>query len=139
GIQDSIIRSDGMGLPYLHQKAGGSRYPPTHETIDQRLHYVHQDGQHVFKFAVTNMAEIAAEIMERNGLGSADINWLVPHQANKRIIEATANRMGVGMEKVKLNIEHYGNTTAATIPLCMWDYRTQLNTADNLSHGAFGG
>ena len=139
GIIDSIIKSDGMGLPYLNLKAGGSRYPSTHETIDQRLHYVFQDGQHVFKFAVKNMADVAAEIMERNQLRGEDIAWLVPHQANKRIIEATANRAGVGMEKVMLNIDHFANTTAATIPLCLWEYESQLKKGDNLILAAFGG
>ncbi len=107
GLLDSIIRSDGQGQPYLNQKAGGSRYPPTHETIDRRQHYVYQDGQQVFKFAVKKMADISAEIMEKNGLVGDDVAWLVPHQANKRIIEATANRMGVGMDKVMLNIHKY--------------------------------
>ena len=139
GILDSIIKSDGAGYPYLNQKAGGSRYPPTHETVDNRLHYVYQDGAQVFKFAVTNMADIAADIMERNGLNSGNVAWLVPHQANRRIIEATANRMGVGMDKVMMNIHKYGNTTAATIPLCLWDYESQLNKGDNLILAAFGG
>ncbi|SEI85065.1 3-oxoacyl-[acyl-carrier-protein] synthase-3 [Dyadobacter sp. SG02] len=139
GILDSIIKSDGAGYPYLNQKAGGSRYPPTHETIDNRLHYVYQDGAQVFKFAVTNMADIAADIMERNGLNSDNVAWLVPHQANRRIIEATANRMGVGMDKVMMNIHKYGNTTAATIPLCLWDYESQLKKGDNLILAAFGG
>jgi 3-oxoacyl-[acyl-carrier-protein] synthase III len=139
GILDSIIKSDGAGYPYLNQKAGGSRYPPTHETIDNRLHYVYQDGAQVFKFAVTNMADIAADIMERNGLNSDNVAWLVPHQANRRIIEATANRMGVGMGKVMMNIHKYGNTTAATIPLCLWDYESQLKKGDNLILAAFGG
>jgi 3-oxoacyl-[acyl-carrier-protein] synthase-3 len=139
GILDSIIKSDGAGYPYLNQKAGGSRYPPTHETIDNRLHYVYQDGAQVFKFAVTNMADIAADIMDRNGLNSGNVAWLVPHQANRRIIEATANRMGVGMEKVMMNIHKYGNTTAATIPLCLWDYESQLKKGDNLILAAFGG
>ncbi|SDG42016.1 3-oxoacyl-[acyl-carrier-protein] synthase-3 [Dyadobacter soli] len=139
GILDSIIKSDGAGYPYLNQKAGGSRYPPTHETVDNRLHYVYQDGAQVFKFAVTNMADIAADIMERNGLNSGNVAWLVPHQANRRIIEATANRMGVGMDKVMMNIHKYGNTTAATIPLCLWDYESQLKKGDNLILAAFGG
>ncbi|GHB69340.1 3-oxoacyl-[acyl-carrier-protein] synthase 3 [Persicitalea jodogahamensis] len=139
GLLDSIIRSDGVGLPHLNQKAGGSRYPPTHETIDQRQHYVYQDGQQVFKFAVKKMADCSAEIMEKNGLSGDDVAWLVPHQANKRIIEATANRMGVGMDKVMLNIQKYGNTTAATIPLCLWDYESQLKKGDNLVLAAFGG
>lgn len=139
GVIDSIIRSDGVGYPYLHQKAGGSRFPPTHETIDKRWHHVFQDGAQVFKFAVTNMADISAEIMEKNGLSSDDVAWLVPHQANRRIIEATANRMGVGMDKVMMNIQHYGNTTSATIPLCLWDYESQLKKGDNLILSAFGG
>lgn len=139
GIIDSIIKSDGAGYPYLNQKAGGSRYPPTHETVDARMHYVYQDGAQVFKFAVTNMADIAADIMERNGLTSENTAWLVPHQANRRIIEATANRMGVGMDKVMMNIHKYGNTTAATIPLCLWDYESQLKKGDNLILAAFGG
>ncbi|WP_234736363.1 beta-ketoacyl-ACP synthase III [Tellurirhabdus bombi] len=139
GVLDSIIRSDGIGQHHLFQKAGGSRYPPTHETIDKRLHYVYQDGPSVFKFAVKNMADVSAEIMQRNGLQGNDVAWLVPHQANKRIIEATANRMGVSMDKVMLNIHKYGNTTAATIPLCLFDYESQLNKGDNLILAAFGG
>jgi 3-oxoacyl-[acyl-carrier-protein] synthase-3 len=116
GIIDSIIKSDGVGYPYLNQKGGGSRYPPTHETIDKGLHYVYQDGAQVFKFAVTNMADSFRGNHGKNGLTGDDIAWLVPHQANRRIIEATANRMGVGMDKVMVNIQKYGNTTAATIP-----------------------
>ncbi|WP_254413074.1 beta-ketoacyl-ACP synthase III [Dyadobacter diqingensis] len=139
GIVDSIIRSDGAGYPYLHQKAGGSRFPPTHETIDNKWHSVYQDGSQVFKFAVKNMADISAEIMEKNNLASEDVAWLVPHQANRRIIEATANRMGVGMDKVMVNIQKYGNTTSATIPLCLWDYESQLKKGDNLVLAAFGG
>ncbi|TLV00262.1 beta-ketoacyl-ACP synthase III [Dyadobacter luticola] len=139
GIIDSIIKSDGAGYPYLNQKAGGSRYPPTRETVDNRQHFVYQDGAQVFKFAVTNMADVAAEIMGRNGLTGDNVSWLVPHQANRRIIEATANRMGVGMEKVMVNIQKYGNTTAATIPLCLWDYESQLKKGDNLILAAFGG
>jgi 3-oxoacyl-[acyl-carrier-protein] synthase-3 len=139
GIVDSIIRSDGAGYPYLNQKGGGSRYPPTHETIDNGWHHVYQDGAQVFKFAVTNMADISAEIMEKNGLKGDDVAWLVPHQANRRIIEATANRMGVGMDKVMMNIQNYGNTTSATIPLCLWDYESQLKKGDNLVLAAFGG
>ena len=139
GIYDSIIRSDGAGQNHLVQKAGGSRYPPTHETIDKRWHYVYQDGPSVFKFAVKNMADVSAEIMERNHLTGDDVAWLVPHQANKRIIEATANRMGLGMDRVMLNIHKYGNTTAATIPLCLFDYESQLKKDDNLILAAFGG
>lgn len=139
GIRDSILRSDGSGRVYLHQKAGGSVKPASHATVDAKEHYVFQDGQPVFKFAVTNMADVSAEIMERNGLKGDDVAWLVPHQANKRIIDATANRMNVGPEKVMLNIQKYGNTTSGTIPLCLWDYEKQLNKGDNLILAAFGG
>jgi 3-oxoacyl-[acyl-carrier-protein] synthase-3 len=139
GILDSIMRSDGSGLAYLHQKAGGSVNPPSHKTIDNREHFVFQDGQPVFKFAVVGMADVSAEIMERNQLKGDDVRFLVPHQANKRIIDATARRMNVGPEKVMLNIERYGNTTSATIPLCLWEYEKQLNKGDNLVLAAFGG
>lgn len=139
GIRDSILRSDGSGRVYLHQKAGGSVKPASHATVDAKEHYVFQDGQPVFKFAVTNMADVSAEIMERNGLKGDDVAWLVPHQANKRIIDATANRMNVGPEKVMLNIQKYGNTTSGTIPLCLWDYEKQLKKGDNLILAAFGG
>ncbi|MEZ0483657.1 beta-ketoacyl-ACP synthase III [Fibrella aquatica] len=139
GILDSIIRSDGVGQYHLYQKAGGSRYPPTHETVEKRWHYVYQDGPSVFKFAVKNMADVSAEIMQRNHLDGGDVAWLVPHQANKRIIDATANRMGIGSDKVMLNIHKYGNTTAATIPLCLFDYESQLKKGDNLILAAFGG
>lgn len=139
GVLDQILRTDGSGEAYLHQKAGGSRRPPTHETVDNKEHYIYQEGATVFKFAVTNMADVAAEVMERNHLSKDDVAWLVPHQANKRIIDATANRMGVGPEKVMLNIQRYGNTTSATIPLCLWDYEKQLHKGDNLVLAAFGG
>ncbi|MCS5489868.1 MULTISPECIES: beta-ketoacyl-ACP synthase III [Algoriphagus] len=139
GIRDAILRADGSGEPYLHMKAGGSRRPASHETVEAREHYAYQEGSTVFKFAVTNMADVSAEVMERNGLKGDDVAWLVPHQANKRIIDATANRMGVGPEKVMMNIERYGNTTAATIPLCLWDYEKQLHKGDNLILAAFGG
>jgi 3-oxoacyl-[acyl-carrier-protein] synthase-3 len=139
GVLDQILRTDGSGEAYLHQKAGGSRRPPTHETVDAKEHYIYQEGATVFKFAVTNMADVAAEVMERNHLSKEDVAWLVPHQANKRIIDATANRMGVGPEKVMLNIQRYGNTTSATIPLCLWDYEKQLKKGDNLILAAFGG
>lgn len=139
GVQDFILKSDGDGCESLMQKGGGSAYPPTHETIDQKLHYIRQEGQSVFKFAVTRMADISAEIMERNELTGDDVRFLVPHQANKRIIDATANRMGIGEEKVMLNIQKYGNTTAATIPLCLWDYEKQLKKGDKLILAAFGG
>ncbi|QKZ11722.1 beta-ketoacyl-ACP synthase III [Spirosoma sp. KUDC1026] len=139
GLLDSIIKSDGSGQNHLFQKAGGSRYPPTHETVEKRWHYVYQDGPSVFKFAVKNMADVSAEIMERNQLAGRDVAWLVPHQANKRIIDATANRMGIESDKVMMNIHRYGNTTAATIPLCLFDYESQLKKGDNLVLAAFGG
>jgi 3-oxoacyl-[acyl-carrier-protein] synthase-3 len=139
GIMDSILRSDGSGKQFLHQKAGGSARPATHETIDNNEHVVYQEGQAVFKFAVTNMADVAAEIMERNSLTSEDVTWLVPHQANKRIIDATASRMGVGAEKVMINIQRYGNTTNGTIPLCLWEWESQLKKGDNVILAAFGG
>ncbi|MHA7102111.1 3-oxoacyl-[acyl-carrier-protein] synthase III [Roseivirga pacifica] len=139
GIRDSILRSDGSGAQYLHMKAGGSRKPATEETIKNREHYVYQEGSAVFKFAVTNMADVAAEIMDRNNLTGEDISYLVPHQANKRIIDATARRMNVGDDKVMLNIQKYGNTTSGTIPLCLWDYESQLRKGDNLILAAFGG
>ncbi|MVM39764.1 beta-ketoacyl-ACP synthase III [Spirosoma sp. HMF3257] len=139
GILDSIIKSDGIGQNHLFQKAGGSRYPPSHETVEKRWHYVYQDGPSVFKFAVKNMADVSAEIMERNHLSGSDVAWLVPHQANKRIIDATAHRMGIESERVMMNIHRYGNTTAATIPLCLFDYESQLKKGDNLVLAAFGG
>lgn len=139
GVMDSLLLSDGSGAPYLHMKAGGSRKPATEETVAAREHYAYQEGSTVFKFAVTNMAEVSAQIMDRNQLVADDIAWLVPHQANKRIIDATANRMGIGPEKVMLNIERYGNTTAGTLPLCLWDYESQLKKGDNIILAAFGG
>jgi 3-oxoacyl-[acyl-carrier-protein] synthase-3 len=139
GVQDSILRSDGSGRNYLGQKAGGSARPATAETVANNEHVVHQEGQAVFKFAVTNMADVAAEIMERNNLTSDDIAWLVPHQANKRIIDATASRMGVSTDKVMINIERYGNTTNGTIPLCLWEWESKLKKGDNLILAAFGG
>jgi len=139
GVIDAILKADGSGENFLHMKAGGSRKPATLETIANREHFAYQEGTSVFKFAVTNMADVSAEVMERNGLKGDDIAWLVPHQANKRIIDATANRMGVGPEKVMMNIERYGNTTAATIPLCLWEYQSQLKKGDNLILAAFGG
>ena len=140
-IVDSILKSDGSGMQFLHQKAGGSLTPPSHHSIDARLHYVYQEGQSVFKFAVTNMADVSAEIMERNKLTADDVAWLAPHQANKRIIDATARRMGVGDDKVMLNIHKYGNTTSGTIPLLLllWEYENQLKKGDNLIISAFGG
>ncbi|MEP0710660.1 beta-ketoacyl-ACP synthase III [Algoriphagus sp.] len=139
GIKDAILKSDGSGSPFLHMKAGGSRRPATQQTLDAKEHFAYQEGSTVFKFAVTNMADVSAEIMQKNGLTGEDIAWLVPHQANLRIINATANRMGIGAEKVMMNIEKYGNTTAATIPLCLWDYESQLKKGDNLVLAAFGG
>ncbi len=139
GVKDFILKSDGAGRNYLHQKAGGSLMPPTHETIEQKLHYVYQEGQAVFKHAVVSMAEVSAEIMEKNHLKPDDIAWLLPHQANKRICEATANRMGLSLDKMLMNIERYGNTTAGTIPLLLWDYEKLLKKGDNLIISAFGG
>jgi 3-oxoacyl-[acyl-carrier-protein] synthase-3 len=139
GIQDFILRSDGSGVDFLVQPAGGSLNPPTHETVENRMHFVKQEGKQVFKFAVTNMAEVSAEIMDKNNLSSEDVDWLVPHQANLRIIDATADRMGLPKEKVMINIQKYGNTTAGTLPLCLWDYEKQLKKGDNLILSAFGG
>ena len=138
GLRDAILRSDGSGKPYLHMKAGGSRRPSTIETVTAREHFVHQEGSTVFKFAVKNMAQVAYQIMERNGLKSEDVAFLVPHQANKRIIDATAEKMGIGPDKVMLNIDKYGNTTSGTIPLCLFDYEEQLRLGDNLVMAAFG-
>lgn len=139
GVVDSILHSDGSGRKYLVQPGGGSLNPPTHETVDKRMHYVHQEGQAVFKFAVTNMADVSAAIMQKNNLTSDDVDWLVPHQANLRIIDATANRMGLSKDKVMINIQKYGNTTAGTLPLCLWDWEKQLKKGDNIILSAFGG
>jgi 3-oxoacyl-[acyl-carrier-protein] synthase-3 len=139
GIIDYIFHTDGSGQKYLHIKAGGSVKPASHETVDAREHYIYQEGQSVFKFAVVNMADVAAEIMERNKLKSDDIAWLVPHQANLRIIDATGRRMGLPPEKVMINIQNYGNTTTATIPLCLWEYEKKLKKGDKLILAAFGG
>jgi 3-oxoacyl-[acyl-carrier-protein] synthase-3 len=139
GIMDFIARTDGSGRIHLHQKAGGSVKPATHETIDAKEHFVFQEGQAVFKFAVTRMADVSVEIMEKNGLKSEDIAWLVPHQANLRIIEATARRMRIRKDQVMINIQRYGNTTSATIPLCLWEWENQLKKGDNLILSAFGG
>lgn len=139
GIIDFILRSDGSGRQYLIQPGGGSVNPPSHQTVEDRMHFVKQEGKQVFKFAVTNMAEVSAEIMEKNNLTSEDVDWLVPHQANLRIIDATANRMGLPQEKVMINIQKYGNTTAGTLPLCLWDYESQLKKGDTLILSAFGG
>lgn len=139
GVLDTVIHSDGAGMPHLHQKAGGSRMPPTTETVAKRLHYVHQEGAAVYKFAVARMSEVAAELMARNRLEGEDIDWLVPHQANRRIIEATAERMKLPYDRVMITIHKYGNTTAATIPLCLWDYEPKLKAGDRLIMAAFGG
>jgi 3-oxoacyl-[acyl-carrier-protein] synthase-3 len=139
GLQDEYLRADGSGREFLKIAAGGSLLPPSEETVKNKLHYVYQDGKSVFKFAVSNMAEVAALIMERNGLSHDDVNWLVPHQANKRIIDATANRMGLDASKVMINIEKYGNTTSATLPLLLHDYEKQLEKGDKLIFAAFGG
>ncbi|WCT12136.1 beta-ketoacyl-ACP synthase III [Mucilaginibacter jinjuensis] len=139
GIIDSVLKSDGSGREFLNMKAGGSLKPATHATVDAHEHYAYQEGKTVFKFAVTNMADVAAEVMERNKLESDDVAWLVPHQANKRIIDATANRMGVNSDKVIINIERYGNTTNGTIPLCLWEWENKFKKGDNLVLAAFGG
>ncbi|MBW2593131.1 MAG: ketoacyl-ACP synthase III [Deltaproteobacteria bacterium] len=139
GVQDSILQSDGAGRVHLHQKAGGSIKPASHETVDAGEHYIYQEGQAVFKSAVKHMADVSIEIMNKNGLTSNDIAWLVPHQANLRIIEATAQRIGLPKEKVMINIYRYGNTTNATIPLCLWEWEKQLKKGDNIILAAFGG
>lgn len=139
GVIDSVLKSDGSGRVHLHQKAGGSVKPASHQTIDAKEHFVYQEGQAVFKFAVTNMAQAAADIMERNNLTSDDVNWLVPHQANLRIIQATADRMGLENDKVMINIHKYGNTTSGTIPLCLWEWEPKLKKGDNVILAAFGG
>ncbi|MGR3812390.1 beta-ketoacyl-ACP synthase III [Jiulongibacter sp. NS-SX5] len=139
GLLDFRMHSDGTGENHLIMKGGGSRFPASHDTVDNRLHYIRQEGQAVFKFAVTKMADTAEDIMTANNLTGDDIAYLVPHQANKRIIDATARRMGVGQDKVMLNINKYGNTTAATIPLCLFDYESKLKKGDNLILAAFGG
>jgi len=139
GIIDSILRSDGCGVQHLHQKAGGSMRPATKETVENREHFIYQEGQAVFKFAVKGMADISAEIMDKNNLKAEDIAWLVPHQANKRIIDATAKRMGLNEEKIMINIDRYGNTTNGTIPLCLWEWESKLKKGDNIIIAAFGG
>ena len=139
GVQDSILKSDGSGKHLLHMKGGGSLRPASVETVLAKEHFIYQEGTSVFKFAVKGMADVSAELLERNGLTGDDIAWLVPHQANLRIIDATATRLGLDREKVMVNISRYGNTTAATIPLCLWDCESQLNKGDNLVFAAFGG
>lgn len=139
GLMDYILQTDGSGRHYLHMKAGGSVRPPSHETIDNGEHFVYQEGQAVFKYAVSKMADVSVEIMKRNNLTADDIAWLVPHQANMRIIDATARRMGLDSKKVMINIQKYGNTTAATIPLCLWEWEKELKKGDNIILAAFGG
>ena len=138
GILDSMLRTDGKGLPFLHMKAGGSVCTPSYFTIDHKMHYIYQEGRTVFKCAVSNMSEITATIAEKNGLTKENINWVVPHQANMRIIDAVASRLAVPMEKVMVNIQRYGNTSAGTLPLCLWDYEKHLKKGDNLIFTAFG-
>ncbi len=139
GILDSVLKTDGSGQPFLHMKAGGSMKPASIETVTAREHYAFQEGKTVFKFAVVGMADVSAELMERNNLKGEDIAWLVPHQANLRIIDATAKRMGLPTEKVMINIQKYGNTTSATIPLCLAEWESQMHKGDNIVMAAFGG
>lgn len=139
GIQDSIMRTDGIGREYLHQKAGGSLNPATLKTVENKDHYIFQEGRTVFKYAVSRMADVSAEILEKNNLTGDDVDWLVPHQANLRIIDATANRMGLPPEKVMINIQKYGNTTNGTIPICLWEWEDKLRKGDNIILAAFGG
>lgn len=138
GIMDSITQVDGMGRKHLHQKAGGSVNPASHETVDAREHFIYQEGQPVFKYAVSKMADVSVEMMKRHNMSPDDLAWLVPHQANMRIIEATARRMGIKREQVMINIQRYGNTTAATLPLCLWEWEKQLNKGDNIILATFG-
>ncbi|MDR0973233.1 MAG: ketoacyl-ACP synthase III [Prevotellaceae bacterium] len=138
GILDSKLRTDGKGLPFLHMKAGGSVSPPSYFTVDNRMHYVYQEGRTVFKYAVSNMSDICEELAAKNKLTDDDITWIIPHQANMRIIDAVAHRMNVPKEKVMINIQRYGNTSAGTLPLCIWDYESKLKRGDNLIFTAFG-
>ena len=138
GVQNSYLRTDGKGLPFLHMKAGGSVCPASHFTVDHRLHYLYQEGRTVFRYAVTDMSDDVATIMERNGLSADDVKWVVPHEANLRIIEAVTKRVGIPMEKVMVNIQRYSNTSAATIPLALWDYEKELKKGDNIVFTAFG-
>lgn len=138
GIMDSILRTDGKGLPFLHMKAGGSVCPPSYFTVDHKMHYLYQEGRTVFKYAVSNMSAVTLAIAEKNGLDKENIDWVIPHQANLRIIDAVASRLGVSQDKVMINIQRYGNTSAATLPLCLWDYESQLKKGDNLIFTAFG-
>jgi 3-oxoacyl-[acyl-carrier-protein] synthase-3 len=139
GVKDSLLKSDGAGRNFLRMEAGGSLLPASHETVTNKQHYIRQEGQTVFKAAVKSMADAAYDLLQRNNLTGDDIAWLVPHQANKRIIDATANRMGLSLDKVMYNIQRYGNTTAATVPLCLWDWEKQLKKGDKLVLAAFGG
>lgn len=139
GIMDFVNKSDGVGQQYLYQKAGGSRWPASQHTLDSREHYVYQNGKPVFKYAVNGMADVVRQVMDRNQLSQDDVAWVVPHQANLRIIESVANQLNFPIEKVMINIERYGNTTAATIPLCLWEWENQLKKGDNLVLTAFGG
>ena len=138
GIMDSILRTDGKGLPFLHMKAGGSVCPPSYFTIDNKMHYIYQEGRTVFKYAVSNMSDVTAAIAERNHLDKSNIDWIVPHQANLRIIDAVANRLEVSLDKVMINIQRYGNSSAGTLPLCIWDFESKLKKGDNLIFTAFG-
>ncbi|MDE5419847.1 ketoacyl-ACP synthase III [Ancylomarina sp. DW003] len=138
GIIDEMLHTQGFGRKHLHQKAGGSCKPASHETVDAREHFIYQEGNHVFKHAVSNMADVSVEMMEKHNMTADDLAWLVPHQANNRIIEATAKRMGLAKEKVMINIEKYGNTTSATIPLCLWEWENQLKKGDNIILSGFG-
>ncbi len=139
GIIDEILQSDGVGRHHLHQKAGGSVRPASHETVDAKEHFIYQEGQAVFKWAVSKMADVSVEMMEKHGLTPETLDWLVPHQANMRIIQATAKRMGITEDQVMINIQRYGNTTGGTIPLCLWDYEKQLKKGDNIILASFGG
>jgi 3-oxoacyl-[acyl-carrier-protein] synthase-3 len=138
GVQDAFFRTDGKGLPFLHMKAGGSVCPPSHFTVDHRLHYVYQEGRTVFRYAVTSMGDDVLEILKRNNMTTDDVNWVIPHEANYRIIEAVAKRVDLPMEKIVVNIERYGNTSAATIPLAIWDHEKYLKKGDNVVFTAFG-
>ncbi len=138
GVMDSILRTDGLGQQYLHMEAGGSAFPPTHDTVDKKLHYIYQDGRHVFKYAVSLMSDVTAEIAAKNRLDKTNIDWVIPHQANKRIIDAVARRLEISDDKVMLNIQRYGNTSAGTLPLCLWDYEKKLKKGDNIIFTAFG-
>lgn len=139
GIMDADLHTDGSGKDFLYQKAGGSAYPPTHETVEKRQHFIFQEGQSVFKFAVSKMADVSADMMSKHNIQPEELAWLVPHQANLRIIDATARRMGIGKEQVMINIQKYGNTTDATIPLCLHDWESQLRKGDKIILAAFGG